>query len=80
MDEIASRESPDFVLAIDESLKKLARENEPVARLVELRYFGGLTVDEAAKILGVTARTARRYWVYAKAWLLEELGPTDAID
>lgn len=80
LDAIASRESPSFVLAIDEALKKLACENEPVARLVELRYFAGLTVDEAAKILGVTDRTARRYWVYAKSWLLEELGPSDALD
>ena len=80
LDGIASRESPDFVLAIDEALKKLARENGPVARLVELRYFGGLSVDEAATVLGVTDRTVRRYWVYAKAWLLEELGPTDAMD
>jgi RNA polymerase sigma factor (TIGR02999 family) len=80
LDEIESRESPGLVLAIDQALKKLARENEPVARLVELRYFAGLTVDEAAKILGVTDRTARRYWVYAKSWLLTELGPSDALD
>jgi len=80
LDDIASRESPGFVLAIDEALDKLARENERVAQLVELRYFGGLTVEEAAKTLGVTDRTARRYWAYAKAWLLEELGPTENID
>jgi len=80
LDEIASRKSPEFVLAIDEALKKLAGENELVARLIELRYFAGLTVDEAAKILGVTDRTARRYWVYAKSWLLAELGPSDALN
>jgi RNA polymerase sigma factor (sigma-70 family) len=80
LDEIASRESPEFVLAIDEALQKLARDKEVVAQLVELRYFAGLTVEEAAKTLGVSDRTARRYWVYAKAWLLEELGETENID
>lgn len=80
LDELASQESPDFVLAIDDALNKLSRENEVVAQLVELRYFGGLTVDEAANALGVTDRTARRYWVYAKAWLMEELGATGDID
>ena len=79
MDDIASQESPDFVLAIDEALQKLTRENEAVAQLVELRYFAGLTVEEAANTLGVSDRTARRYWVYAKSWLLEELGDTDSI-
>jgi RNA polymerase sigma factor (TIGR02999 family) len=79
LDDIASQESPDFVIAIDEALQKLARENEAVAQLVELRYFAGLTVEEAANTLGVSDRTARRYWVYAKSWLLEELGETDSI-
>lgn len=79
LDDIASCESPAFVLAIDEALQKLARENEAIARLVELRYFAGLTVEEAAQTMGVSDRTARRYWVYAKAWLLEELSETDSI-
>jgi len=61
------------VLDVDEALKKLSEENPQVARLVELRYFGGLSLEEAAVALGVSARTARRYWVYAKAWLMEEL-------
>lgn len=78
LDDIASCESPAFVLAIDEALQKLARENEVVAQLVELRYFAGLTVEEAAKTMGVSDRTARRYWVYAKAWLLQELGESDS--
>lgn len=61
------------VLDVDAAVKKLAEVNEPVARLVELKYFGGLTLDEAAVALGVSTRTAQRYWVYAKAWLMEEL-------
>jgi RNA polymerase sigma factor (TIGR02999 family) len=68
---------PDQVLDVDASLKKLARENEAVARFVELRYFGGLTLEEAAAALGVSTRTATRYWVYAKAWLMEELRDDD---
>jgi RNA polymerase sigma factor (TIGR02999 family) len=61
------------ILDVDEALKKLSAENPQVARLVELRYFGGLSLEEAAAALGVSARTARRYWVYAKAWLMDEL-------
>ncbi|MEQ1827492.1 MAG: ECF-type sigma factor [Pirellula sp.] len=61
------------VLDVDAALKKLESENEPVANLVELKYFGGLSLEEAAIILGVSTRTAQRYWVYAKAWLTEEL-------
>jgi RNA polymerase sigma factor (TIGR02999 family) len=69
---------PEQVLDVDEALKKLATENGPVARFVELRYFGGLTLEEAAAALGVSTRTATRYWVYAKAWLMEELRDSDA--
>jgi RNA polymerase sigma factor (TIGR02999 family) len=65
--------APEQVLDVDEALKKLSEENQPVARLVELRYFGGLSLEDAAIALGVSTRTARRYWVYAKAWLMEEL-------
>jgi RNA polymerase sigma factor (TIGR02999 family) len=65
--------APEDVLAIDAALEKLARDNPPIARLVELRYFAGLSHSEAAAALGVSTRTAQRYWVYAKAWLLEEL-------
>jgi DNA-directed RNA polymerase specialized sigma24 family protein len=64
---------PEQVLAIHEALDKLARDNPPIARLVELRYFAGLSAEDAAFALGVSTRTAQRYWVYAKAWLLEEL-------
>ena len=68
---------PERVLDVDAALKKLAEVNEPVARLVELRYFGGLTLEEAAAALCVSTRTAQRYWVYAKAWLMEELRDSD---
>ncbi len=68
---------PEQVLDVDEALQKLAKENPPVARLVELRYFGGLTLEEAAVALDVSARTAQRYWVYAKSRLMEELRDSD---
>jgi RNA polymerase sigma factor (TIGR02999 family) len=74
LDEFCQPSTPDELLAIDEALEKLGRENPPIARLVELRYFAGLSQAEAAAALGVSTRTAQRYWVYAKAWLLEELG------
>jgi len=64
---------PDEVLEIDEALQKLAAENEAVARFVKLKYFGGLTLEEAAAAMGISTRTATRYWTYAKAWLMEEL-------
>lgn len=63
-----SNDSPD-VLAVDEALQELAETDPPVAKLVELRYFGGLTLKEAASVLGVSSRTADNYWAYAKAWL-----------
>src|SRR5262249_8565869 len=61
------------ILAVDEALLKLARENPPVARLVNLRYFGGMTLEEAAAVLQVSVRTAYRYWDYARAWLHHEI-------
>ena len=61
------------VLDVDQALQKLALENPPIAKLVELRYFAGMTLEEAAAALGVSFRTAQRHWVYAKAWLMEEL-------
>jgi RNA polymerase sigma factor (TIGR02999 family) len=77
LEQIVQRGSEDDVLAVDEALVKLARENGPVARLVELRYFGGLSMEECAAALGVTARTAQRYWAYARAWLHHEIGAAD---
>jgi len=67
------------VLAVDEALRKLAREKPPVAELVQLRYFAGLTLEEAAAASGISVRTAHRYWTYAKAWLRDEIR-TDAVD
>jgi RNA polymerase sigma factor (TIGR02999 family) len=62
------------VLALDQALEALARIDARKSRVVELRYFGGLTNEEAAGILGVSADTATREWRMARAWLLAELG------
>ncbi len=61
------------LLAIDEALEQLWRRNEQLGRLVELRFFGGLEVGEAAAVLGISDRTAARYWTRARAHLLAEL-------
>lgn len=61
------------LLALDEALTKLADEDPDKARLVELRFFAGLTVDEAADALGIAAITAKRHWRYARAWLHREI-------
>jgi RNA polymerase sigma factor (TIGR02999 family) len=59
----------DDLLELDEALARLAAIDPPAARLVELRYFTGLSMPEAAEILGVPLRTAERNWAYARAWL-----------
>ena len=62
-------------LALDEALEGLARVNERLRQVVELRFFGGLTEEEVAATLGVTTRTAQRDWAKARAWLYKELYP-----
>ena len=65
------------ILALDEALEGLAREEPACAELVKLRFFAGLTQEEAAQALGVTRRTANRYWAFARAWLRQALGADD---
>jgi len=65
------------VIALDEALIKLAEEDKTVAELVKLRYFAGLTLEQAANILGVSRRTADRYWTYGRAWLYREITRAD---
>jgi RNA polymerase sigma factor (TIGR02999 family) len=76
LDDVAAvTESPSTdLLALDEALGKLAAEDPVKARLVTLRYFGGLSVQEAAGVLGISRATADRYWSYARTWLFCELG------
>jgi RNA polymerase sigma factor (TIGR02999 family) len=60
-------------LALDEALTKLSDVDAEAATLVKLRFFAGLTVDEAAEALGVSSRTAKRNWAFARAWLQREI-------
>jgi RNA polymerase sigma factor (TIGR02999 family) len=57
------------LIAVDEALTKLAQTDKEKAELVKLRYFGGLTIEQAAEILGISSTTAKREWAYARAWL-----------
>ena len=61
------------LIALDEALSRLAAKDEQMSRLVELRYFGGLTLDETAAAMGISAATASREWNTARAWLHREL-------
>ena len=63
----------DQLLAVNDALDKLASADRVEAELVKLRYFVGLTIDEAAAILGVSPRTAKNYWTHARAWLFQEI-------
>ncbi len=69
----ASDEPCDDILALDEALKTLAAEEKTAAELVTLRYFAGLTIEQAATALAISVRTANRHWAYAKAWLYQQL-------
>ena len=73
VDTPADDKNPD-VIALNDALDKLAALNPRQARLVELRYFGGLTVDEAATVLDVAAITVKRDWAMARTWLYRDLG------
>jgi RNA polymerase sigma factor (TIGR02999 family) len=66
-------DNTDELLDLDAALGKLAAHEPELAKLVELRYFAGLTVDEAAQAMGTSVRTAKRNWAYARAWLGREL-------
>jgi RNA polymerase sigma factor (TIGR02999 family) len=72
----ATPDTPADVIALDAALDKLARLDARQAQLVELRFFGGLTVDEAAAVLNVAAITVKRDWALARTWLYRELGPS----
>jgi RNA polymerase sigma factor (TIGR02999 family) len=63
----------DELLAVNEGLERLAAEDELAAELVKLRYFAGLSIEQAAEILGISPRTAHRNWAFARAWLFRFL-------
>ena len=69
----ASLGQAEEILAVDEVLGRLGELDPQQARLVEMRYFGGLTVEEAAEAMGISPRTVKRDWAIAKAWLKQQL-------
>ncbi len=76
----AAPEPAEDLLALDAALAKLAERDPLKARLVELRYFAGLTGEQAAELLGMSPSTADRHWVYARAWLRREIQGGAAIE
>ena len=64
------------MLAINDALDKLAQVDPQKSRIVELRFFGGLTTEETARVLEVTTRTVERHWTTARAWLAREIDPS----
>src|SRR5262249_37303445 len=73
LEAIAAPEPDEELLALDEALDRLAAVAPKKAKLVELRYFAGLTSEQAADVLGISATTADRHWAYARAWLQAEV-------
>jgi RNA polymerase sigma factor (TIGR02999 family) len=71
--ELAATTADEKVLLIDDALKRLEAQDPEKARVVTLKFFGGLTNQEAAESLGVTERTIERHWAYAKAWLFQSI-------
>ena len=67
------------LLALDEALTQLAAEDPVKAKLVELRFFAGLTIEEAAETLGISPRTAKRHWPYARAWLHQKISGEEVV-
>ena len=71
--EIADAADDEKLMALDEALTRLEAKDASKARLVKLRFFAGLTIDQAAEALGISTATAERHWTYARAWLQREM-------
>ncbi len=71
--ELAEEADDDQLLAVHEALERLAAHDASKAELVKLRFFAGLTLPEAARVLGYSEATAKRHWAYARAWLFREI-------
>jgi len=73
MANLPTRMSTDELLALDEALEMLKQEDPVKAQLVTLRYFGGMTIEQASQVLSISRVTAHRYWTYARAWLHQRI-------
>jgi RNA polymerase sigma factor (TIGR02999 family) len=78
--QIAADTPSDDLLALDDAVNKLATEDQQCAKLIELHFFAGLTLEQTATTLGIGKRTADRRWAYARAWLYQELRRGDEPD
>ena len=67
--------SPEGLLALDEAMTRLGEQDAEAAQLVKLAYFGGLSLEQAAEVLGMSGRTAYRHWAFARAWLYKAITP-----
>jgi RNA polymerase sigma factor (TIGR02999 family) len=70
---VGDRMPSETIIALDEALEKLSKRDKTKADVVRLRYFAGLTSEQAAGILKISPTTAKRYWIYSRAWLLREI-------
>jgi len=76
---LPTRMPPEELIALDEALEQLQQEDPIKSKLVTLRFFGGMTIEQAAEVLGISRVTAHRYWTYARAWLHQQVsGDGDA--
>ena len=71
--DLAADAESDTLLMVNEAILKLEKEDPEAASVVNLRFFGGLTLEETGRVLGFTERTAKRHWAYARAWLYAEI-------
>jgi RNA polymerase sigma factor (TIGR02999 family) len=71
--DLAAPSADDQLLAVNEALDELALEHSVQAVLVKLRYFAGLTNEEVSEVLGISVSTAKNYWAFSRAWLLNEI-------
>ncbi len=72
-EDIAIEGPAEDLLALNEALEKLSEKDKVKAELVKLRYFAGLTIEQTAQIMDISVTTAKRYWAFARAWLLREI-------
>ena len=78
--DLADEHDPAETLALDEALARLEQRDPSMARIVHLRFFAGLDVEETARVSGVSVRTVKRDWAYARAWLYRALRDTTSVD
>ncbi len=78
--DLAADQTSEELLALDKALEGLAAEEPACAEIVKLRYFAGLTIEEAAAARGISVRTANRDWAFAKAWLHQDLRGSESAD